>query len=117
MPESDDDTERLRLAAREHLWSSLSAVIPALEDRPTIPVGAHGPHVRDPIGREHMDDISALEAMVVGHGRPELMLAAAKRMGRSPSSMYSATRPRLPSSWPSASPRRRWSSSAMRSTE
>jgi adenosylmethionine-8-amino-7-oxononanoate aminotransferase len=76
------DTHRLRRAANAHLWSSFSGLAEASDDEPTILVRGEGSRVIDSEGRSYIDGISALEAMVVGHGRTELVDAAARQMGQ-----------------------------------
>lgn len=81
--QSSHDTAALKDAARKHLWMAFSRrdLIEA-EDGPTILVGAEGSHVFDSEGQIYIDGISALEAMVVGHGREELAEAAAEQFRR-----------------------------------
>lgn len=74
------DTERLRRSANAHLWSAFSSPAPAGEGEPTILVRGDGVRVVDSEGRAYIDGVSALEAMVVGHGRSELVAAASQQM-------------------------------------
>ncbi|HXO08092.1 MAG TPA: aspartate aminotransferase family protein [Solirubrobacteraceae bacterium] len=74
------DTAELQRAARDHLWSSFGGPGTYAEDEPIVLVRADGSEVFDSDGKRYLDGISALEAMVVGHGRPELAEVAAAQM-------------------------------------
>lgn len=75
------DTEALKQAARAHLWLPFTRGDEMeAEDGPTILVSGEGCRVVDADGRSYIDGIAALEAMVVGHGRTELVDVAAAQL-------------------------------------
>lgn len=70
------DSAQLRAAAREHLWMPYSMVSQlASDDSPRVMVRAQGVWQWDSDGRSYIDAVGALEAMVTGHGRPEINAA------------------------------------------
>ncbi len=75
------DTAALKRSARAHLWLAFSRWDELeAEDGPTVIVGGEGSRVFDSQGRAYLDGISALEAMVAGHGRHELVDAADRQL-------------------------------------
>jgi adenosylmethionine-8-amino-7-oxononanoate aminotransferase len=75
------DTAALKRSARQHLWLAFSRWDELeAEDGPTVLVGGKGCRVFDSDGRSYLDGISALEAMVAGHGRQELIDAATEQL-------------------------------------
>lgn len=74
------DAAHLRALAREHLWMSFTQLNDLIaDDGPRIIVRGKGCRLTDIDGRTYLDGVSALEAMVAGHGRDELAMAAMRQ--------------------------------------
>ncbi|MCY7417192.1 MAG: aminotransferase class III-fold pyridoxal phosphate-dependent enzyme [Chloroflexi bacterium] len=74
-----DDATRLRSLAERNLWMPYSAPGSQGSIRDTIRVMTHGTGVSswDADGNEYLDGTSALEALILGHGDPEIVEAIA----------------------------------------
>jgi len=70
----------LEAAARDHLWSHFSRMAPLQEKPMRIIDRAEGVYLYDDRGQRILDGLSGLFTVQVGHGRPELVAAAAKQM-------------------------------------
>lgn len=74
---SVDQVATLKQKAREHLWMPFTQLNDLIaDDGPRILVRAEGSYLYDIEGNKYLDGVSALEAMVAGHGRRELVEAA-----------------------------------------
>lgn len=70
----------LKQRAREHLWMPYTQVNDLIaDDGPRVIVRGQGARLIDIEGRSYLDGVSALEAMVAGHGRQELLTAAIRQ--------------------------------------
>lgn len=70
----------IRALAREHLWMPFTQTKDLqADDGPRIIERAEGSYLYDIEGNRYLDGVSALEAMVAGHGRHELAQAAARQ--------------------------------------
>jgi adenosylmethionine-8-amino-7-oxononanoate aminotransferase len=79
--EGNNDTQTLKLKARQHLWMAYQPPEPyAAEGGPPVLVSAEGSWMVDTDGKRYLDGVSALEACVAGHIRPELAEAAYRQM-------------------------------------
>lgn len=79
--EGNDDTQTLKLKSRQHLWMAYQPPEPyAAEGGPPVLVSAEGSWMVDTDGNRYLDGVSALEACVAGHIRPELAEAAYRQM-------------------------------------
>jgi adenosylmethionine-8-amino-7-oxononanoate aminotransferase len=66
--------------ARQHLWMPYTQVNDLVaDDGPRVIARAEGSYLYDLEGRRYLDGVSALEAMVAGHGRQELVEAALRQ--------------------------------------
>jgi len=74
------DTDALQETAADHLWMPFSPSKSAGYNQPPILVHALGSRVTDSTGKQYIDGLAALEAMLVGHGRRELIEAASAQM-------------------------------------
>lgn len=80
---SDDQVIALKQAARDHLWMPFTQLADVIaDDGPRIICRAEGCRLYDVEGRSYIDGVSALEAMVAGHGRRELLEAAVRQYER-----------------------------------
>lgn len=77
---TDRPDKSLTELANAHLWLHFNSSRSDIPLEPTVLVSGEGVHVTDSHGRKYIDGISALEAMAVGHGRTELVDAAAAQM-------------------------------------
>ena len=76
------DTQALKAKARRHLWMAFQPPEPfAADGGPPVLVEAEGTWMVDSDGKRYLDGVSALEACIAGHIRPELADAAARQMG------------------------------------
>lgn len=74
------ETLRLQALAREHLWMSFTQLNDLIEDEgPRVICRAEGSYLYDTEGKAYLDGVSALEAMVAGHGRQALLDAAVRQ--------------------------------------
>ena len=95
--ENGYDTQALKAKARRHLWMAYQPPEPFGPDGgPPILVAAEGTWMVDSDGKRFLDGVSALEACIAGHIRPELAdrisrweLATVRRFS------YASTRHRL----------------------
>ena len=79
--EENAETQRLKGMARDHLWMSYQPPVPyESEGGPRVIVAAEGTWMVDTEGRRYLDGVSALEACVAGHIRPELADVAYAQM-------------------------------------
>ena len=70
----------LKEAAREHLWMPFTQLADVIaDDGPRVICRAEGSRLYDIEGRSYLDGVSALEAMIAGHGRRELLDAAVRQ--------------------------------------
>jgi adenosylmethionine-8-amino-7-oxononanoate aminotransferase len=75
-----DQIQSYKQQAREHLWMSFTQVNDlTADDGPRIIMRGEGCRLYDIEGRSYLDGVSALEAMVAGHGRRELLEAAVRQ--------------------------------------
>jgi adenosylmethionine-8-amino-7-oxononanoate aminotransferase len=75
-----DEVTALKQAAREHLWMPFTQLADVIaDDGPRVICRADGCRLYDIEGRSYIDGVSALEAMVAGHGRRELLEAAVRQ--------------------------------------
>jgi adenosylmethionine-8-amino-7-oxononanoate aminotransferase len=74
------DTDALQQTAADHLWMPFSPSKSTEDNRPPILVHGRGSRVTDSAGKHYIDGLAALEAMLVGHGRRELIEAATAQM-------------------------------------
>jgi adenosylmethionine-8-amino-7-oxononanoate aminotransferase len=75
------DTERLKALALDHLWMAYQPPTPFEADGgPPVLVAADGTWMVDSDGKRYLDGVSALEACVAGHIRPELADVAYRQM-------------------------------------
>jgi adenosylmethionine-8-amino-7-oxononanoate aminotransferase len=74
------DTDALQQTAADHLWMPFSPSKSPEYDQPPILVHGRGSRVTDSTGKQYIDGLAALEAMLVGHGRSELIEAASAQM-------------------------------------
>jgi hypothetical protein len=73
-------TQTLKELAREHLWMSFTQLNDLIrDDGPRVIARAEGSYLYDTDGNAYLDGVSALEAMVAGHGRQALLDAAVKQ--------------------------------------
>lgn len=71
------ETQRLHHLAREHLWMPFTQLADLIaDDGPRVICRAEGSYLYDTDGNAYLDGVSALEAMVAGHGRQALLDAA-----------------------------------------
>lgn len=74
------ETQRLKALARRHLWMPYTLLSDLVEDDgPPVINRAKGSYLFDTDGNAYLDGVSALEAMVAGHGRKALLDAAVKQ--------------------------------------
>jgi adenosylmethionine-8-amino-7-oxononanoate aminotransferase len=74
------DVQSLKHKARQHLWMPFTQMQDvSADDGPRVIVRAEGSYLYDAEGRAYLDGVSALEAMVAGHGRQELVEAAVRQ--------------------------------------
>jgi len=74
-------TQGLKIKAHRHLWMAYQPPAPfADQGGPPIIVAAEGTWMVDSQGKRYLDGVSALEACVAGHIRPELAEAAYRQM-------------------------------------
>lgn len=74
------ETTRLTQLAREHLWMPFTQLSDLLDDDgPRVICRAEGSYLYDTEGKAYLDGVSALEAMVAGHGRKALLDAAVRQ--------------------------------------
>jgi adenosylmethionine-8-amino-7-oxononanoate aminotransferase len=79
--ENGYDTQALKAKARRHLWMAYQPPEPFGPDGgPPILVAAEGTWMVDSDGKRFLDGVSALEACIAGHIRPELADAALRQM-------------------------------------
>ncbi len=79
--EENAETQRLKGMARDHLWMSYQPPVPyESEGGPRVIVAAEGTWMVDTEGRRYLDGVSALEACIAGHIRPELADVAYAQM-------------------------------------
>jgi adenosylmethionine-8-amino-7-oxononanoate aminotransferase len=77
---SMSDVQNLKERARQHLWMSFTQVNDLVaDDGPRIITRGEGCRLYDIEGNSYLDGVSALEAMVAGHGRKELVDAAVQQ--------------------------------------
>jgi len=77
---SADQIETLKQQARRHLWMPFTQMKDLIDDDgPRVIVRAEGSYLYDSEGKAYLDGVSALEAMVAGHGRRELVEAAVRQ--------------------------------------
>jgi adenosylmethionine-8-amino-7-oxononanoate aminotransferase len=70
----------LKQLARQHLWMPFTQMSDIeADDGPRIITRAEGSYLVDMEGNRYIDGVSALEAMVAGHGRKELVEAAVRQ--------------------------------------
>jgi adenosylmethionine-8-amino-7-oxononanoate aminotransferase len=75
------NTQDLKTKALRHLWMAYQPPEPfAAEGGPPVLVAAEGTWMLDSDGNRYLDGVSALEACVAGHIRPELADAALRQM-------------------------------------
>lgn len=75
------ETARLQRLALDHLWMAYQPPVPFEADGgPRVIVAAEGTWMVDSEGRRYLDGVSALEACVAGHIRPELADVAYRQM-------------------------------------
>jgi adenosylmethionine-8-amino-7-oxononanoate aminotransferase len=75
------ETTRLQRLALDHLWMAYQPPVPFEADGgPRVIVAAEGTWMVDSEGRRYLDGVSALEACVAGHIRPELADVAYRQM-------------------------------------
>ncbi|MFN8377412.1 MAG: aspartate aminotransferase family protein [Anaerolineae bacterium] len=75
-----DRVATLKQAARDHLWMPFTQINDVIaDDGPRVICRAEGCRLYDIEGRSYIDGVSALEAMVAGHGRRELLDAAVRQ--------------------------------------
>ena len=75
------DTAHLKQLALDHLWMAYQPPVPfEAEGGPPVLVAAEGTWMVDSDGKRYLDGISALEACVAGHIRPELADVAYRQM-------------------------------------
>lgn len=75
------DTNRLKTLARDHLWMAYQPPVPyEAEGGPPVLVSAEGTWMLDSEGKRYLDGVSALEACIAGHIRPELADVAYRQM-------------------------------------
>lgn len=73
-------TIRLKELAQKHLWMPFTQLGDLQrDDGPRIITRADGSYLYDTEGRSYLDGVSALEAMVAGHGRKALLDAAVRQ--------------------------------------
>ena len=71
------ETTRLTQLAHEHLWMPFTQLSDLIaDDGPRVICRAEGSYLYDTEGKAYLDGVSALEAMVAGHGRKALLDAA-----------------------------------------
>jgi adenosylmethionine-8-amino-7-oxononanoate aminotransferase len=74
------DIKQMKQLARKHLWMPYTQVNDLIaDDGPRIIIQGDGSRLTDIEGRSYLDGVSALEAMVAGHGRQELLDAAIRQ--------------------------------------
>ncbi|PJF23990.1 MAG: aspartate aminotransferase family protein, partial [Phototrophicales bacterium] len=74
------ETIRLQQLARRHLWMPFTQLADLIADGgPRIICRADGSYLYDTDGNAYLDGVSALEAMVAGHGREALLDAAIRQ--------------------------------------
>jgi adenosylmethionine-8-amino-7-oxononanoate aminotransferase len=74
------DVQSIKERARKHLWMPFTQMSDVIaDDGPRVIVRAEGSYLYDLEGRRYIDGVSALEAMVAGHGRQELAEAALRQ--------------------------------------
>ncbi len=74
------ETVRLTQLARDHLWMPFTQLNDLVQDNgPRVICRAEGSYLYDTEGRAYLDGVSALEAMVAGHGRKQLLDAAIRQ--------------------------------------
>lgn len=74
---AQEDVQAIKERARKHLWMPFTQMKDVVaDDGPRVIVRAEGSYVYDMEGKRYLDGVSALEAMVAGHGRRELVEAA-----------------------------------------
>ncbi len=75
------NTQELKAKASRHLWMAYQPPEPyAAEGGPPVLVAAEGTWMVDTEGKRYLDGVSALEACIAGHIRPELADAAYRQM-------------------------------------
>lgn len=75
------NTQDLKAKASRHLWMAYQPPEPyAAEGGPPVLVAAEGTWMVDTEGKRYLDGVSALEACIAGHIRPELADAAYRQM-------------------------------------
>ncbi len=75
------NTQELKAKASRHLWMAYQPPEPyAAEGGPPVLVAAEGTWMVDTEGKRYLDGVSALEACIAGHIRPELADAAYQQM-------------------------------------
>jgi adenosylmethionine-8-amino-7-oxononanoate aminotransferase len=80
MSYSAADIQAIKQRARRHLWMPYTQVNDLIaDDGPRVIVRGEGCRLYDIEGRSYLDGVSALEAMVAGHGRRELVEAALRQ--------------------------------------
>jgi adenosylmethionine-8-amino-7-oxononanoate aminotransferase len=74
------ETARLTQLARDHLWMPFTQLSDLIaDDGPRVICRAEGSYLYDTEGKAYLDGVSALEAMVAGHGRKALLDAAVRQ--------------------------------------
>lgn len=74
------ETIRLQQLARQHLWMPFTQLADLIaDDGPRVICRADGSYLYDTDGKAYLDGVSALEAMVAGHGREALLDAAIRQ--------------------------------------
>jgi adenosylmethionine-8-amino-7-oxononanoate aminotransferase len=77
---SPDQIQHIKQQARDHLWMPYTQLNDLIaDDGPRIIAQGCGSRLTDIEGRSYLDGVSALEAMVAGHGRQELLDAAVRQ--------------------------------------
>lgn len=75
------ETTRLKQLALDHLWMAYQPPVPfEAEGGPPVLVAAEGAWMVDTEGQRYLDGVSALEACIAGHIRPELADVAYRQM-------------------------------------
>lgn len=74
------DIQTIKNKARQHLWMSFTQMNDLIaDDGPRVIARGQGCRLYDIEGNSYIDGVSALEAMVAGHGRRELVEAAVRQ--------------------------------------
>jgi hypothetical protein len=79
---TNNPNEQLQVSAHRHLWTHFTRMSANVADRIPVIVRGEGVWVYDDNGKRYLDGLSGLFTSQVGHGRTELVEAAARQAGQ-----------------------------------